>query len=128
MVQDRVDPNRAHTRRAQHLCAVLQSRFAPVVLEMATHGWCGLECGEQLRTTGAASFVCLRLADRPGHHVSHQPFRSVWVASSLVVSYWAPLHAAGIPYSRPVPPCTSPLICRMAARVLVGASDDGCAL
>ena len=67
---------------------------------MAAHGRRNLECRERLRTAGAASHLCFRLADRTDLNVPHQPFRSVWVAPGLALSERSAVHATEVPYSR----------------------------
>src|ERR1044071_3228092 len=91
---------------------------------MAAHGRRNLECGEYVRTPRAANPLWFWLADGSDLNVSHQPFRSVRVAAGLAVPQRAPFHAAEVPFSRPLPRSPASFICGMAARVLVGASDE----
>src|SRR3954469_4542446 len=100
MVQEGVDPHRPRRRRAQYVRALLQRRFAAVVLEMATDGRHDLDSAKQHRADRASGFIWIWLANRAGRDLPDQPFRSIRVAAGVALSSWPQIYPARVPYAR----------------------------
>src|SRR5262249_38677974 len=96
-----------------------------IVLEMAADGRRYLEYRERRRPCRSAGSLRLWVDNRFGQHVPHQSLRFVRIASGMALLDRQAVRLLGFPHSGSLPLGSAPTLCRMAACLLVSASDVG---